>query len=121
MTKRPYGKPSTVRDLRPGDIVWVKPDATVGREQSGRRPAVVVAGADYLATVEALAIVVPITSVDRNWPNHVPIEGLPRRSWAMTEQVRTISRERLIERVGRADPATLAAIRRWIGDFLDVS
>ncbi len=110
-------------DLAPGDIVWVTPGITVGREQSGRRPALVVAGSDYLETVDSLAIVVPLTSVDRGWPNHIPIVGsaLSQPSWAMTEQVRTISRERIVDRGGRAAPETLQAVRVWIRDFLDLS
>ena len=52
-------------DLAPGDVLWVAPDPTVGREQSSRRPAVLISGIDYLNTVETLAIVVPVTSVDR--------------------------------------------------------
>jgi mRNA interferase MazF len=112
------GKPLTAVDLSPGDIVWVKPDPSVGREQAGRRPALVVSGADCLATVDTLAIVVPITSVDRGWPNHVPVDGLDKPSWAMTEQVRTISRERILGAAARGSTETLADVRRWISDFL---
>ncbi len=109
-------------DLVPGDVVWVAPDPTVGREQTGRRPAVVVSGLDYLNTVETLAIVLPVTSVDRAWPNHVSLDGvgLPERSWAMTEQVRTISRTRIVDRAGRVDSSTLQELRRWVRDFLDL-
>jgi mRNA interferase MazF len=108
--------------LLPGDVVWARPEIAVGREQAGRRPAMVVAGAGYLEIVDALAVVVPITTADRGWPNHVEVVGaeLGRRSWAMTEQVRTISRERVVGRAGRADPATLAAVRGWIADFLEL-
>lgn len=107
-------------ELSPGDVVWVAFDAVVGREQAGRRPALVVASADYLATVDTLAIVVPITGVDRRWPNHVPLPGrlLSRPSWVMTEQVRTVSREWIVQSAGRADDDTLAEVRRWVGDFL---
>jgi mRNA interferase MazF len=109
-------------ELAPGDVVWVEPDPTVGREQAGRRPALVVASADYLATVDTLAIVVPITTVDRRWPNHIPINGadLPYASWAMSEQVRTVSRERIVARGGAVDYTTLRAVRAWISDFLDL-
>lgn len=109
-------------ELAPGDLVWVAPDTAVGREQAGRRPAVVVAGSDYLAVVETLAVVVPLTSVDRGWPNHVPVRGgsLARDSWAMTEQVRTVSRGRIVDRAGAADAPTLDAVRGWIRDFLDL-
>lgn len=109
-------------DLSPGDLVWVSPDVSVGREQSGRRPAMVVAGTDYLAVIDTLAIVVPVTSVDRGWPNHVQIDGgdLPRASWAMTEQIRTVSRQRIIAVAGRADGSTVEAVRQWVRDFLDL-
>lgn len=109
-------------NLAPGDVVWVEPDPTVGREQGGRRPALVIASTDYLATVESLAIVVPITTVDRHWPNHIPIRGadLPQASWAMSEQVRTVSRERIVARAGAVDDETSRAVRRWISDFLDL-
>lgn len=82
----------------------------------------VVAGSGYLEAVDMLAVVVPITTVDRGWPNHVEVIGaeLGRRSWAMSEQVRTISRERVVGRAGRADQATLAAVRGWIADFLEL-
>ncbi|MEO8107983.1 MAG: type II toxin-antitoxin system PemK/MazF family toxin [Actinomycetes bacterium] len=109
-------------DLIPADVVWVAPDPTVGREQAGRRPAVVVSGNDYLNTVETLAIVLAVTSVDLAWPNHVPLSdvGLPQHSWAMTEQVHTISRTRIVDRAGRVDASTLQELRRWIRDFLDL-
>jgi len=107
-----------VSDLSPGDVVWVKPDPSIGREQAGRRPAIVVASADYLATVDSLVIVVPLTAVDRGWPNHVSVNTLEKPSWAMTEQVRTVSRERILSNAGRVDASTLASVRDWIRDFL---
>jgi DNA-binding CsgD family transcriptional regulator len=33
---------------------------------------------------------------------------------------RTISRERIVGRAGRADPATPAAVRGWLADFLEL-
>jgi mRNA interferase MazF len=108
--------------LVPGDVVWVKPEIVVGREQAGRRPALVVAGAGYLQTVDRLALVVPITAVDRGWPNHIELLGteLRQRSWAMSEQIRTISRERVVGRAGRANDVTLATVRSWLADFLEL-
>jgi mRNA interferase MazF len=111
-----------VPDVAPGGLAWVAPDAAVGRRQAGRRPAVVVPGRDYLAAVDTLAIVVPVTTVDPGWPNHVPIIGgdLARASWAMTEQVRTVSRDRMVDGAGRVQARTLSSVRDWIRDFLDL-
>lgn len=111
-----------MRALEPGSIVWLQPPAAVGREQSERRPAMVVSGVGYLSLVDSLALVVPITGVDRGWPNHVRIEGgrLGGESWAMTEQVRAVSRERIVGRAGRATEHTLLSARVWIRDFLEL-
>lgn len=105
----------------PGEIVWVVLDPVVGREQSGRRPAVVVSSRGHLSIADTLVMVVPVTSVDRGWSNHILLRGevLDRASWAMTEQLRTISRERLVGHAGQVDASTLADIREWIIDFLD--
>ena len=108
-------------DLVPGDIVWIFLDPVVGREQGGRRPAVVVSSRAHLTIADTLVSVVPVTSVDRGWSNHILLEGqvLERASWAMTEQMRTISRERVSDVAGRVDAATLAEIREWIINFIN--
>ncbi|MGI8697137.1 MAG: type II toxin-antitoxin system PemK/MazF family toxin [Mycobacteriales bacterium] len=105
-----------------GSLVLVSFDPTQGHEQRGARPAVVVSSPRYLSSVRGLVIVVPITSVDRGWPHHVLIGGntsaLRKRSFAMTEQPRTISQERIRRHSGSADERTLAEVDRWLRDFL---
>jgi mRNA interferase MazF len=104
-----------------GSVVWASFDPSRGREQRGHRPALVVASRDYLEIVTHLVVVVPVTTVDRGWPNHVALagsHGLDRPSWAMTEQVRTISRERLTTVAGTVDDTTLDAVDAWLRDFL---
>lgn len=105
-----------------GAIVWVDFSPTRGREQRGIRPALVVASTDYLASVRGLVIVVPVTSVDRGWPHHVLIEAdeaaLPKRSFAMTEQPRTISQERITRETGIASGKTMVEVDQWLRDFI---
>ena len=111
------------RELSAGDVVWVSLAPTRGREQSGHRPAVIVASNDYLDAVTTLAIILPVTSVDRGWPNHVLLTGptgLGAASWAMTEQVRTISRDRVTAVAGRIDAGCLAQLRLHLRDYLDL-
>lgn len=114
-----------------GSVVWATLDPVSGRDspasgrgpQGGRRPAVVVASQGYLDAVTTLLIVVPVTTVDRGWPNQVPLRGdtgLERTSWAMTEQPRTIDRARLRAVAGGVDAATLTEIDVWLRDFLGV-
>lgn len=107
--------------LEPGQVCWAWLDPAVGREQSGRRPVVVISGRDYLDVVDTLVVVVPVTSVDRGWDNHVPLTVPGVTGWAMTEQIRTLSRTRLDGVVGAVNPEAFLAIRRWLSDFLELT
>lgn len=104
--------------------MWAESDPTRGREQAGRRPALVVAGDLYLEQADTLAIVVPATTIRRGWPNHVLLRGpelVPRRpTYAMTEQPRTISRERIVDVAGVVDAQTMAEVDMWLRDFLSL-
>ena len=106
-----------------GSVVWAELSPTQDREHAGRRPALVVASRGYLAVATTLAIVLPVTTTDRGWPNHVALRGatgLDRPSWAMTEQPRTVARERVSQVVGIVDDDTLRDVGVWLRDFLDL-
>lgn len=109
--------------LSQGDVRWAQLAPVQGREQGGHRPVLIVAGAGYLRAVTTLVLVVPVTTTDRGWPNHVELTGpvdLCARSWAMTEQIRTLSRERLGRAAGSVDASCLSAVQRWLSDFLEL-
>jgi mRNA interferase MazF len=110
-------------DLAPGMVAWASLEPVRGREQGGHRPVLVIASAGYLDAVTTLVIVLPFTTVDRGWPNHVPVDGpagLDHPSWIMTEQPRTLSRDRLTSISGQISRHCLAATRTWLADFLDL-
>jgi len=104
-----------------GSVAWADLSPTRGREQAGRRPVLVVASRGYLETITTLVVVLPVTGVDRGWPNHVQLRGphgLDRASWAITEQIRTIARDRLTDVAGLVDDATLGDVDVYLRDFL---
>jgi len=114
-----------MRELRRGDVVWVDFSPTRGREQFGERPAVIVASNDYLDAVPDLAIALPVTTKERGWPHHVRLSGanlkLGKASWALTEQPRAISRDRVSRSAGQIDTQCLDEIDQWLRDFLDLN
>lgn len=108
-------------ELLPGAVVWGSLDPIRGREQGGHRPLLVVASRAYIDIVSTLVIVLPITSVNRGWPNHVRVSGnsgLDVPSWIMTEQPRTIARDRISGVSGLVSTACLNEARMWLFDFL---
>jgi mRNA interferase MazF len=114
----------SMAELHRGDVLWVDFDPVRGREQSGRRPAVVVASKEFLSKADTLAIVIPATSSNREWPNHVLLRGsgllLTQPTYAMTEQPKTITRDRIVGTAGTVSQSTMDEIDIWLRDFLQL-
>jgi mRNA interferase MazF len=73
-----------------GDLIWTDFDPRVGREQSGRRPALVVSPLAFNQAAE-FAIVCPITSRVRPFGTSVVLPpGLPISGEILTGHVRSI-------------------------------
>ena len=96
------------------DVWFADLDPVEGHEQGGRRP-VVVLSVDAIAQLK-LAVVVPLSTTDRGWPLHLPIDppeaALRERSYAMPEMVRSIATSRLETRWGAVRPGTHAELVR---------
>ncbi len=116
--------PDLAVSLARGEVWTVWLDPVVGHEQGGRRPVLVVSSDLLHAIPSGLAIVVPIATRDRGVRSHVPIVlpegGLSQPSFAMTEQLRTVSRRRCERRLGRVEAATMAAVLARVRLFLDL-
>jgi mRNA interferase MazF len=73
-----------------GDLIWTDFDPTKGREQGGRRPALVVSPAAFTEN-SGLAVVCPITSRVRPFPTSVVLAaGLPISGEILTSHIRSI-------------------------------
>ncbi len=53
-----------------GDLIWIDFDPQAGKEQSGRRPALVISPVDYNKKV-GLALICPITNQQKGYPFEV--------------------------------------------------
>ncbi|HWF26409.1 MAG TPA: type II toxin-antitoxin system PemK/MazF family toxin [Solirubrobacteraceae bacterium] len=109
---------------RKGEVWLVDLGDPVGREQSGRRPAVVVSADPLNESRAGVVIVVPTTTTHRGLPSHVEIEpdgsGLDDVSCAKCEEVKSISQERLIVRLGIVNDAVTFDVGRALHFLLDI-
>jgi len=94
-----------------GEVYWTDPDPTRGTEQAKSRPFVIVSVDQLNRASLGLSLAVPLTRTDFDSPLHLPIPssegGLRAKSFAMPEQLRAISHERLSRRLGTLRPKTL--------------
>lgn len=101
--------------IQRGDVVQVSLEPVVGAEVGKTRPAVVLQN-DLANRSSPTVTLVPISSSpDRAFPFQVRIPagegGLTRDSKALCEQIRTVSRERLVRRMGQLPPERMKQIR----------
>lgn len=107
--------------LLAGQVIWGELEPVIGPEQGGRRPCVVLSSTDFSNVVAGLTIVVPCTTRHRGWDSHVPITGetgLLVPTYAITEQPRTISVNRVHGLAGHVDEYCLTEITRWVRAWL---
>ena len=94
--------------VKRGDIYYADLSPVVGSEQGGMRPVLIVqndTGNKHSPTVIAAAITSQIGKA--RLPTHIELEartfGLSKDSVILLEQIRTIDKRRLRERMGRVD------------------
>ena len=93
--------------VKRGDIFYADLSPVVGSEQGGVRPVLVVQndiGNKYSPTLIIAAITSQMNKV--KLPTHVEVSaefGLPKNSVVLLEQIRTIDKKRLREKVGFTD------------------
>jgi len=101
---------------RQGDIVWADPDPTTGREQAKPRPFAIVSVDHLNRSPLRLSIAVPLTRTDFSNALHLelspPEGGLGERSFAMPEQMRALSHERIARRLGSLRGRALSELLR---------
>jgi mRNA interferase MazF len=94
-----------------GEVYWTDPNPTRGREQAKPRPFVIVSVDQLNQTGLGLSLAVPLTRTDFASSLHLAIPasegGLKENGFAMPEQLRAISHERLSRRLGSLRSKTL--------------
>ena len=100
-----------------GEIWLMDFDPTRGREQAGRRPGLIIS-ANLLNKSQAdLVMAVPLTTTRRRVRSHVQLDppegGVRRTSFIMCENLRAVSKQRLLRCFGSVEPATMS-------EYLDV-
>ena len=95
-----------------GDIYYADLSPVVGSEQGGVRPVLIVqndVGNRFSPTVIAAAITSQKTKTDL--PTHIHLQavgsGLAKDSIVLLEQIRTLDKQRLRERMGRLDEVSM--------------
>ena len=104
-----------------GDVRWADLNPTVGREQSGRRP-VLILSQDIFNARSGTVIAMAITSQQQRAKFPLTHEfskaNLPKQSWVKISQIRTLSTERIGKKIGSIDAQELAHIIDGLNEII---
>jgi mRNA interferase MazF len=104
-----------------GEIRWADLNPTVGHEQSGSRP-VMILSHDIFNERSGTVIVVAITSQPQKagFPLTLQLKtgNLPRKSWIRISQIRTLSVERIGKVIGKVSQEELAQVIEGLNEII---
>lgn len=107
-----------------GEVWLVDFDPTRGREQAGKRPALIVSANGFNKSPAELVVLMPITSKEKRIVWHVSIQppegGVKTKSFIMCEAVRSVSEVRLLQRWGSVSAATLDEVEDRLRILFDL-
>ncbi|MBQ7953237.1 MAG: type II toxin-antitoxin system PemK/MazF family toxin [Clostridia bacterium] len=103
--------------VKRGDLFYADLSPVVGSEQGGIRPVLIVqndVGNKYSPTIIAAAVTSQINKA--KMPTHIEISaetyGLVKDSVILMEQIRTIDKKRLKEKIGHADEELMQRVNK---------
>ena len=112
--------------IKKGDLYFADLSPVVGSEQGGIRPVLVVqndVGNKYSPTIIVAAVTSQMNKA--KLPTHVAIDasnnGLSKNSVVLMEQLRTIDKKRLKERIGTLDSELIPDVNHALGVSLGIT
>jgi mRNA interferase MazF len=91
------------------EVYLISLDPTVGSEIQKTRPCLVVSPDELNRRIRTV-IVAPMTTKGRPYPTRISCRFQGRDGQVVLDQIRTVDRVRLIRKLGRIDPKTVARV-----------
>ncbi len=104
-----------------GEIRWADLNPTIGHEQSGERP-VLILSQDIFNERSGTVIAMALTSQEprAGFPltHELLASKLPKQSWVKISQIRTLSTERIGKKIGSVGPDEIAHVIEGLNEII---
>jgi mRNA interferase MazF len=108
--------------MKQGELWYVNLSPTVGSEQAGTRPLLIISG-NLLNTYLNVVICCPLTTKIKNYKGNLvlnpnKINNLSETSEVLTFHVRSVSKSRLIKKIGNVSKEELRLVKKCLDEIL---
>ncbi len=100
--------------MKRGEVWWVNFDPSVGGEIQKQRPAVIVSNDAANRFLNRLQVVPMTSQMDRVYPSEAVVRVGRQQSKVMADQITTVSKQRLADRMGRLSGSDLAKVEHVV-------
>lgn len=102
-----------------GELIWLSFEPQAGREQAGRRPALVLSPSNY-NHASGLALVCPVASRAKGYPFEVALpQGAPVSGVILVDHIKSLDwRARNAGPIGRVPPEVLAEVQDRLASLI---
>ena len=95
------------------EVYLINLDPTVGSEIQKTRPCLVISPDEMNAHIKTI-VVAPLTTTSRNYPTRIAVSIGGKKGWIVIDQIRTIDRARLQNKIGTVAAQTALKIKQVI-------
>ena len=103
--------------LRQYEVYLISLDPTIGHEIKKVRPGVIISPDEMNKNISTV-IIAPMTTQSHSYPTRIPLKFTGKEAWIVLDQLRTVDRRRLIEKLGKIDQKTINQVKSIIKEML---
>jgi mRNA interferase MazF len=108
--------------MRQGEVWYANLNPSKGSEQAGLSPVVIISG-NLLNEHLPVVIVMPLTTKIKNYKGNPVLKpskanGLTNESEMLVFHIRSVSKDRLVEKLGSTEPSELEGAIKTLNDIL---
>ena len=104
-------------EVKQYELWWVNLDPTVGSEIQKTRPCLVISP-DEMNEAIMTVIIAPLTTKRSKYPTRIEVKISGKIAWIVLDQIRTVDKRRLINKIGKIPESTITEVKSSIGKML---